>query len=304
MQQMPTDATTARSTATSVLACTLLALSCLLIQPRRAAADQVDTLVRTLASDPDDKVRLSAAIGLRKANPRRALLPFVAALGDKSSSLRFFVAVSLPRMVDATTPLTSLTAVLSALERAAVEDPDIGARKQAAAAFAQLRPLRTTPDAAVVATAVAAPLARAAYVDLSSVRAGAQANEDLSPRLRTALQDGLTRHGARTSWEGGRMPDRLALQRAGLRGYYLEVSRILVEADPKDGAVTCSVVANLGRYPRDKIEILGAWSAEKSRSRVKAGLRPKDIRVARETCVAELGRHMADDAAAELARRR
>src|SRR5689334_18167699 len=85
----------------------------------RTWADNVDDLIPTLHRDPDDKVRLSAAISLGKLKDQRAVGPLTDALSDKSYRVRLVAAVVLGKLIDAQVPAGERDRAIDELERVA-----------------------------------------------------------------------------------------------------------------------------------------------------------------------------------------
>lgn len=99
--------------------------------PARAAADKVDDLSRALTSDPDFKVRLTAALVLGKLRDRRGESALVQGLADKNETVRGMSASSLGSIGD-----PSVAAAIEPLER----DKSDYVRARAREALRILRP--------------------------------------------------------------------------------------------------------------------------------------------------------------------
>jgi hypothetical protein len=111
----------------SAAAMTVLALAA----PASAGADKVDDLSRALTSDPNFKVRLTAALVLGKLRDKRATPALIQALGDKNETVRGMSASSLGSLGDPTA-----VAALEPLER----DQSDYVRARAKEALQILRP--------------------------------------------------------------------------------------------------------------------------------------------------------------------
>src|SRR5262244_2800542 len=96
-----------------------------------AWADKVDDLAQKLRSDPDYKVRLSAALNLGKLADVRAVGALIDGVGDADKSVRAVSAAALGRVVDGGVAPADRERAVAALDNAAHNDPDPGVRSQA-----------------------------------------------------------------------------------------------------------------------------------------------------------------------------
>lgn len=104
---------------------------CLAAGAPTAAADQIDTLARTVDGEGSEKARISAVVSLGRLADPRAFSPLARALaGDRSAVVRGVAASALGHLADAR--------AIPALERA-LGDRDAGVRARAQDALDRLR---------------------------------------------------------------------------------------------------------------------------------------------------------------------
>src|SRR5262249_31704632 len=96
-----------------------------------ASADKVDDLALKLRSDPDYKVRLSAALNLGKLGDRRAIGALIDGVGDADKTVRAVSAAALGKIVHARVRADQRERARGALEAAARGAPDPLVRQQA-----------------------------------------------------------------------------------------------------------------------------------------------------------------------------
>ena len=97
-------------------------------------AQTVDSLVHVLQTSSDYKLRLSAALNLKKRNDPRAIPGLVTGLSDTNKTVRGVASAGLGSLVDANTDAKLRKAALTALRRLA-KDPSSFVRRQAARAI-------------------------------------------------------------------------------------------------------------------------------------------------------------------------
>lgn len=103
---------------------------------RAAWADQIDSLARTLESDPSEKARIAAGLALGRRVDPRSLAAFIRALSDQSPVVRALAATALGHLGD--------LRAIPALEKAISDDSD-SVRMRAREALELLRP-RPIPE--------------------------------------------------------------------------------------------------------------------------------------------------------------
>jgi len=245
----------------------VLAVSLALIST--ADADRVSSLIGRLRSSKDYKVRLSSALALAKSSDKRTIPAFVGALGDRDKTVRGVAAASLAKVVTSRTPLPLRKKALEALNRARTKDKNAFVRSQATKAFESLSRL-------------GAPIPKAdVYVHVSDMAEEA-GQPQVKKLMRTTALTSLKQHGGKMAleWPGGapRQDDLGAMPAFHLHGTVNELS------SRKRGGrttVTCKINMVLATYPDKKMFgfLRGGASVEASTS-------PRDIRLAKEDCVA------------------
>ncbi len=148
-----------------------------------ASADKVTDLSQALVSDPDFKVRLTAAVVLSKLRDRRAEPALITGLGDANETVRGMSAAALGNLGD--------PAAIGALERLEQDRSDF-VRARAQEALAMLRPRDPAPmPVAALAAAVAAPRPRKGRTVMLALGAmhdkSRRGNPALVQRLRETL---------------------------------------------------------------------------------------------------------------------
>ncbi len=278
---------------------------CVLIGASSALADDVDDLVATLRKDPDDKVRLSAAISLGKLKDQRAVGPLTDALSDHASKVRLVAAVVLGKLVDASVPMDVRNRAIDELERVANDDPEDSVRTQADRSWnlvkayrgGVVKPPPSTSGNDNNSTKQAPAAARlTVYVDLTGFKDGTKkASTQLVTGMRGAAEATYLQMAWVTRWSGGKSPSQTDLAKAQMAGFYLDV-KLTTLSVAKDGEVTCRAYGEIGLYPRDKkIVQLGVWQPASTWSSANAGRRAKDIEQAKARCVSDLAAKMASD---------
>jgi HEAT repeats len=111
--------------------------------PAHATADRLEDLAKTLESDPSEKARISAAVGLGNLADPRGIPALVRALSDRSPSVRGLAASALGHIRD--------PRAVSGLERA-LGDHDERVRTRAREALTAIRGDRAAPASAALDT--------------------------------------------------------------------------------------------------------------------------------------------------------
>lgn len=271
---------------------------------RAAVADSVDDLINTLRKDPDDKVRLSAAINLGKLKDQRAVGALTDALFDPSTKVRLVAAVVLGKLVDATTPAAERNRAIAELDNAAQNDAEASVRTQAARSHGMVKGFGTAP-APTPATGTgngrtpvtpAAPPKIVIYVDLAGLKDGTKKEPKLVAVMRTQAETSYQQFTYLTRWGTTATPPTQAdLVKAGVNGFYLDATLSSITVEKATGNVTCRMGGEVGLYPRKVLKILGQWRPQKTSSLVGLGKSAKNIAAAKERCVQELLVKMVSD---------
>lgn len=263
----------------------IASIAALLVVVARATpahADNVAELIRQLADDDSDKVRLSAALNLTKLGDPRAILPLAKALGnDADTSVRGAAAVGLGKLVGERTDARIKRAAVAVLTQARDSDDSDFVRGEAA------KSLKAIGVAASGGSQAQTPSSGSAiYVNIgpmSSRTGDAAVDARLKALMVKVASKTMTRvagHMAIT-WPGG-VPTRAMLQAKSTVGFYVDgtVNELKVKEAGSSMTVSCKINMLLASYP-DK-SIFGLLNGGAS---VQASGSTNDLALAREDCV-------------------
>jgi hypothetical protein len=195
-----------------------------------ARADKVDDLAQKLRSDPDYKVRLSAALNLGKLADGRAVGALIDGVADADKSVRAVSAAALGRVIDASVAPGDRDRAVAALDAAARGDPDPLVRAQAQKSLDSLT-LRV-------------------YVEIGPMADTTRRGAGALPVMRRELAASIGRRGPgfQTRWPSGRSPSDAELKKVGARAFFIDAS--IVQLDASSGHVACTVSMILATYPQ------------------------------------------------------
>jgi uncharacterized protein (UPF0147 family) len=257
----------------------LVLLTLMFAQP--AHADQIDINVGQLKNGKSVKIRLSAALALAKTRDNRSVKALVYALEkDSESTVRRVAAVSLGKIVDASTPKKLQKKALKALKNAKKNDSDSKVRKNAAKALKKLASLSS-----VTSPTVFVNIGDAA--DLSGKLTKTSVKE-IKKVLEQTVRSEAPKYS--TKWHTGKLPTKKQLEKANTSGFYVGATVSTLEVKKKSGRVeikcTVSVRVNPwnGRDTKEKWEARKAASASGS-GKVIGSNSKRGIRNAKEDCV-------------------
>lgn len=222
--------------------CFLLVLvgSALTLFSANARADSVANLVRKLETNSSYKVRLTAALVLRKSCDPRAFKALLKALKtDKNSLVRATCASSLASL--------GVVKAVPALKKAA-RSGDSKLKRRARKALARLCPSSTS--------------GKSKYVNLDRIsykgpRGGRMAVPIVRCRLARALRK---QRNIMVSWARCKKPRKRHLRRKRLKGYYLDV---VVKLKSSGGMTKCKISPTFFTYPRAKLLTTGGGTVVK-----------------------------------------
>ena len=232
------------STSSRLLAPTRLALlvaAVLLGFPLPARADKVTDLIGQLENG-EDKIRLSAALGLSKLGDQRAVEPLIDALKDSDRNVRGAAANGLGKIVTAKTDPKLRAAAAAALASAAKRDSSSIVKKNAKQAADLIDKLGTDSTPTVQKGGV--------YVDIGPMDAkGTGADAKLKAAMRnTALATfGKSAKSMATSWAGGKAPKQSDLDKAGVQAFHVDGN--VTEVKSSGGMVSCKISMLIASYP-------------------------------------------------------
>jgi hypothetical protein len=270
--------------------------------PLAVHADAVEDLIRTVRKDPDDKVRLSAALGLGKLGDKRAVPVFADVLEkDSAWRVRLVAAVALGKMVDLNVQAVDRDRAIDVLAWAQANDPEDAVRTQAQRSWEKVHAFRSTSvtreEKSDGKTTKASP--PGVYVDTSAFKDATKGkkHQKLVEQMKASMNATFAQVSYRTTWASGAAPTDSELKKARVVGFYVDVRLVSIAVGSKDGMVECKAQGEVGFYPRkaDKIEALAYWPPEKAKSYAGQGRSKKDIEASMLRCVSDLAAKMAQD---------
>jgi hypothetical protein len=220
----------------------VVALACALgvAVPASARADNVTDLIKQLKKGSDEKIRLSAVLGLSKLSDQRGVQPLIDALKDSDRNVRAAAAIGLGQVVDPTTKPAMQKAAIAALKAAAKADKsDIvrsRARDAAKAIAALAASAGTTGGAGLPPGSV--------YIDLGPMAAS---DAKLKQAMRATAQAtfGKSAKSWATAWPGGKTPT--AAQLTGINAFHVDGT--VVDVKVSGDVVSCKISMLIATYP-------------------------------------------------------
>jgi HEAT repeats len=256
-----------------------VALGILVLVTGVAFADKVDDLMKRLR-DPDNKVRLSAALNLGKLGDKRAIVPLTAALKDSDKTVRGVAAAALGKLIDGSVDGRVRKLAIDALEQTARNDADAFVRGQAQKAFDAVKGLRQGGAAPGVADLGG----KKVYVEVGpfSDASGGAGGGSMVSIMRRVAEKQLAREFA-IKWPGGKSPSRGELSRAGVSGFYVDgtVNKIEVKKSGPNATVKCYVSMLVATWPEKSTFAF----ANNKKAEVDSGSSEKEIAEAASFCV-------------------
>lgn len=263
----------------------IAAVFVVIVRAAPARADNVDTLIRQLADDGSDKVRLSAALNLTKLGDPRAILPLAKALGnDTEATVRGAAAVGLGKLVTGKTAPTAKRLVVAALTQAGKTDPDQSVRDEANKALQGIgggggsTPQTPPPSPPSSSTGC--------YVNIgpmASKSGDAAADARLKPLMVKTANRTMAKVASNMTltWPGG-VPTQAMLTAKGTSGFYVDgtVNDLKVKQSGSSMTVSCKVSMLIADFPNKSIFGLLSGGASVQSSGAKT-----EIAVASEDCV-------------------
>jgi hypothetical protein len=252
------------------------------LHPAPVAADNVDTLIGQLEDD-SDKIRLSAALNLTKLGDPRAILALakrVNADNESDKNVRGAAAVGLSKLVTASTKANIRKLVVSALERAAANDPSDFVKQQADKALVAI----TGGSSGTGPVGTPPPSGGGIYVNVGpmSSKTGSDDARYRSMMVKIATDTlGKVASNMPTTWPGG-VPTKAALDKKGVLGFYVDgtLNEVKIDKSGSSSTVSCKISMLLASFP-DK-SVFGFLNGG---AKVQASSSPRDVDMAREDCV-------------------
>lgn len=295
----------------------ILFLSSLLLAPGAAGADKIDRHVAQLERGPGYKERLSAAIQLAKSSDRRA----IAALGhvlenDRSRTIRRLAALSLGKMIQATTPRGLRADVERVLSRAAEGDEDRKVRRNARQSLQRLSevPARAPAGDDVRPRRIHDPGPSGkggVFLHVGTPRdASRRSPRGVAPALHDAVRGALRKHAPdyRLDWPSQEPPTADQLQRSRMRAYRVQAAIMgyRIRTRGSRAEIECTVAVQINPWQgRDTAE---RWSEQEAaaatgRGRVSGPNRSADIAAAKRDCVVTVAERVTGEQVVPFLRR-
>lgn len=250
----------------------LLALLALLALARPTAAgkpsaDTVETYARQLEDGDGYKVRLSAAMWLARTHDPRAIKAMIRAVQvEPVRSVRRVAAVSLGKMVNASTPERLRARAREALAVAAERDRDSKVRGNARQALARLARLPGASAAKKRASGVFVHIGKPTDLTRTAPKPlPAHLRKTVARTLHEQVPDYLLR------WPTGRPPTQGELTSSDTRGYFVgaSVMKFQVKRMGQGAEVRCSVAMFVN--PWDGSDSQEKWSEKEAASATGSG---------------------------------
>ncbi len=231
------------------------------------AQGQEQQLVRQLKSDPDYKVRLSAALALGKRGQRSAVPALVDCLGDSVPTVRAVCAGALSTLVDRQVPASSRGRALAELSRLLKGEREQSVKSAATLAIQAIerierlaRPRKTHNSIFVNVEKLADPTGQLSRDDLASLTEVAR--ETLLEADQAFIVD----------WPGERAPSGATLAKAKTRGAFSVMGtfdELTVQPNGRRAKIACKLRLILATYPEKAIRefISGAAKLDTSSSK-------------------------------------
>lgn len=259
----------------TVAAAVIAVLVTLGLGPRVARADNVEQLIKQLATGSDYKVRLSAATSLAKLGDDRAIGAFIKALkSDSEKTVRAAAALGLSKVITTATSTRLIEQATTALETAAKSDKDAFVKKQAKKALAKLEALGGGGTSAA---------GGGVYVNIGEMSAETDSAAEMKALMRKTTEKTFSKNagGMTTKWRGGKAPTKKELK--DTQAFYVDgtLNELSTKAQGSATLVSCKVSMLIATYPEKSM--FGFLNGQAS---VQASKDAKDIELAKGDCVA------------------
>ncbi len=241
----------------------------MMLVPRLALADKIDSLSKQLRGSSSYKVRLSAALTLTRIRSGRGIEPLMRALRDREKSVRGVSAAGLGKLVTAKTAPSSRARVLDAIKRVMTADQDKFVRRQARRAYTVVKALNSEPR----------KRPGRVFVDLGVMGDKTGHNEPLRKLMRTTAANTLTQQAP--SMTHGVTPSTAKLRR--MKAFHIDatLTELTVNKSGSSAQIGCKVSMLMATFP--KKSMFGFLSGG---AMVKTGSSSQDVRSGKKDCVA------------------
>jgi hypothetical protein len=251
----------------------------LLLCASMVAADTVGDAVAKLGSTQSGRIRLSAALELRKERDPRAVIALAGALrNDGDGGVRLVCAISLGNMIDARTAADAVQLAFAALDDAAANDRSadvVAAASNSLRAIAKYRPARKSKTPAKAGPPVFVTIDATLDQSKQMPAGGGQ-------KLQRILETAVKNTGYATQWPGGSLPTGAELASAKSRAFIVAstVKTIQITTQGSQTQIACSVAVRIapwtGRDGGERWEANRAASAS-GNAKVMTGSKPRSV---------------------------
>jgi hypothetical protein len=227
-------------TRSRIFAALAVAFAFVALAPAAAHADTIGDLI-SQAKRGDEKIRLSAVLGLQKQTDQRVVQPLIDALKDSDRNVRAAAAIGLGKVVTAATKPAMQKAAIAALEAAAKADKSDIVRTRAKDASKVIAALSSGGS---TSSAGGALPAGSVYVDIGPMTA-------TDPKLKAAMRSttqsqlGKSAKSWATAWPGGKTPTQAQLK--GITAFHVDGT--VVDVKVSGDVVSCKISMLIATYP-------------------------------------------------------
>ena len=217
-----------------------LAVALVALAPAPAHADTISDLI-SQAKKGDEKIRLSAVLGLQKQTDQRVVQPLIDALKDGDRNVRAAAAIGLGKVVTAASKPAVQKSAIAALDAAAKADKNSIVRSRAKDASKAIAALSSGGS---TSSAGGALPAGSVYVDIGPMTA-TDAKLKEAMRSTTQTQLGKSAKSWVTSAPGGKTPT--AAQLKGSTAFHIDGT--VVDVKVSGDVVSCKISMLIATYP-------------------------------------------------------
>jgi hypothetical protein len=251
--------------------------------PRRAAADNVDTLIGQLR-EGGDRERLAAAINLVKLGDPKAILPLAKAVierNESSEDVRQVAAQGLGTLVKASTSGTIRSLVIKNLTDAAQNDSSAAVKSAANASISALG--GSAPTSSNNTQTAASGSVKAVYVNVGPMSSKASRGDSkrIMAMMHSTAESSLKSTSYAIAWTGG-APSAAQLAAKQTAGFYVDgtLNELDVTTSGGGATISCKVNMLLAEFPSKSM--FGFLNGKAS---VQGGASQKDVDDAAQDCV-------------------
>lgn len=241
----------------------LLAVVLVMAWARPARADRVDSLISQLESG-SAKSRLSAALSLTNLGDKRAIRPFIKALGDSDRTVRGVAATALRKLVDAGVLASLRKLAVRELKKVARSDSSSFVRGQAAKAYKTIE-------------AISSGSSRI-FIDLGPMGDKTGRSKTWKRVMVKAAETAF----AKTGWKYKGTETAATLRRKKMDAFHIRgtLTKLSSSAGGQGNVVSCKVSMLLATYPSKSM-----FGFLNGGARVPTGSSARDIKFASRDCI-------------------